>query len=200
MSGLFGSRGFTNKTRPSAFLRSILQNGVGRPVKQLKRITLKFCETSQHSLYARKFVEEHLIDFASRHPSVVIYALPETEAFPQVCAEYLNGREEICELNKRDCDDILKILETFADRSGVEIVRIRKDFHTDIPSLQGEWHPFLNFRSYNIVNKLDWTPKLTNAWDPVGKPWEKCYRKHELHKLENRPVLTYEEKAEKPLG
>ena len=28
-------------------------------------------------------------------------------------------------------------------RSGVQIQRLRKDWHTDTPSIQGVWHPFM---------------------------------------------------------
>ena len=200
MSGLLGVRGLTLRSRPPGYLVSVLENGVGRPVKQLKRLTLKFCDISDHSIHARRFVEEHLIDFAAKHRTVVVYAMPETEFTPQVCAEYLNGREEIVELEKKDCDDILKVFEGFLDRSGVQLVRILNDTTTQYPSIQGQWHPFTHKKDYDVTKALDYSTKLGNAWDPVGQPRKRYYRKHELNKLKNRPALNYYEKSELPLG
>lgn len=184
----------------TGFVKTVLQEGIGRPVKQLKRLTLKFCDTSRESVYVRQFVEERLIDFATKHPTVVVYALPETGADPQVCAEYLNGREELKELKKLDCDDIQHHLDWYALRSGVEVVEMIKDTSTDYPSIQGQWHPFTHKKDYNIKEPLDYSVKLFNAWDPVGHPWKRYYRKNELDRINKRPKLTYEEKTEKPLG
>ena len=200
MSGVAKARLLTNARRPSGFLTSVLENGIGRPVKQLKRLTLKFCEVSDHSVNARQFVEDHLINFAAKHPSIVVYALPETDALPQVCAEYLNGRDEIHELVKQDCDDILNALDLLAKRSGRERIRIIRDNSTHYPSIQGQWHPFMHKKSYDISKQLDSSTKLYNAWDPLGYPWRSCYRKTELYKLESRPKLTFDEKVNRPLG
>jgi len=192
--------GYTSRTRPSSFLMNVLQNGVGRPVKQLKRITVKFSDFSKESRWVRLFVEKDLINFARKHPTVVLYAVPEADARPRLLAEFLNGREEIHSLAKLDLEDINILLDTLCNRSGLEIVRIRKDHHTHVPSIQGEWHPFLNKKSYDITKPLDFSTKLYDAWTPVGSAWKHCYRQHELHKLHNRPKLTYNEKAELPLG
>jgi len=200
MSGIAKARLLTNARRPSGPLSSVLENGIGRPVQQLKRLTLKFCEISDHSIQVRQFVEDHLINFAAKHPNVVVYALPETDALPQVCAEYLNGREEIHELKKKDCDDISNALDILTKRSGLELMRITRDYTTKYPSIQGQWHPFTHKKNYDISKSLHFSTKLYNAWDSVGNPWKSCYRKNELYKLGNRPKLTLEEKTNRPLG
>ena len=184
----------------TGFVKTVLQDGIGRHVKQLKRLTFKFCDTSRESVHARQFVEERLIDFATKHPTVIVYALPETGAEPQICAEYLNGREEIKELKKLDCDDIQTIVDSYTLRSGVEIVEIIRDTSTKCPSIQGQWHPFTHKKDYNIKESLDYSVKLFDAWEPIPNPWLKYYRKSELDKINKRPKLTYEEKSERPLG
>lgn len=47
-------------------------------------------------------------------------------------------------LANQRADEICKWVELMKTRSGVEIVRLRKTWHTDNPSIQGMWHPFLN--------------------------------------------------------
>lgn len=41
-------------------------------------------------------------------------------------------------------DQICQWMEHFRTRSGVDIVRLRKNWHTDNPSIQGIWTPFTN--------------------------------------------------------
>jgi len=197
--GLWGSKGYTAATSPSSYLKTVLQCGVGRHVKQLKRSTIKICESSPSSLPIRKFIENDLVNFASKHPSVVIYTVSETNCLPQLSAEYLNGRKEVHNLEKLNSEDILKTLEILTNKSGFEIMRIRKNFHTDCPSIQGQWHPFTN-KTYDINDELNSKAHLINAWDSLPVSYSKYYRRNELNKLNNRPKLTITEKKEMPLG
>ncbi len=41
-------------------------------------------------------------------------------------------------------EQICQWVEHFRTRSGVDIVRLRQDWHTDHPSIQGIWTPFTN--------------------------------------------------------
>ncbi|VDI11227.1 Hypothetical predicted protein [Mytilus galloprovincialis] len=49
-------------------------------------------------------------------------------------------------------DQICKWIETYRSRSGVPIMRMRKQWHTDTPSVQGVWHPFM-FKDPQINRK-----------------------------------------------
>ncbi|NP_001079525.1 mitochondrial ribosomal protein L43 L homeolog [Xenopus laevis] len=134
----------TARGSPSRFLQSVLQNGVGRYVCQLKRVSLIFSKDSQTSRGAREFIEEKAVDFARKNPSVVLYVQPHKCSVPKLVAEYLNGavREEA--INSKSADDIVQLMQKMANQSGLDIIRIRKPYHTDTPSIQGQWHPFTN--------------------------------------------------------
>ncbi|KAM4636355.1 large ribosomal subunit protein mL43 [Discoglossus pictus] len=134
----------TARGTPSRFLQSVLQNGVGRYVCQLKRLSLTFSKDSQTSRGAREFIEEKAVDFAKRNPSVVLYVNPKPCTVPKVVAEYLNGtvREEA--INRKTAEEIVQLVQKMANQSGLDIIRIRKPYHTDSPSIQGQWHPFTN--------------------------------------------------------
>ena len=41
-------------------------------------------------------------------------------------------------------EEVCKWIEHLRTRSGEQIVRLRKPWHSDCPSVQGVWHPFLN--------------------------------------------------------
>ncbi|XP_030256183.1 large ribosomal subunit protein mL43 [Sparus aurata] len=134
----------TSRGTPSRFLQSVLQNGVGRYVCQLKRISLIFSKKAQSSLGVREFIEEGVVDYAKKNPSTVVYVSPQASRIPKIVAEYLNGsvREEI--ITNKTSPQVLELLTKLTNQSGLDIIRIRKPFHTDSPSIQGQWHPFTN--------------------------------------------------------
>ncbi|XP_043912422.1 39S ribosomal protein L43, mitochondrial [Protopterus annectens] len=141
----------TARGTASRFLQSVLQNGVGRYICQLKRITLIFSKDAQTSLGAREYIEEHVVDFARRNPSVVLYVTPKRCRVPKIVAEYLNGAVKEEEVNSKTSEEIAQLIQKMANQSGLDIIRIRKPYHTDCPSIQGQWHPFVNKPSmFNI--------------------------------------------------
>nr|XP_061807951.1 large ribosomal subunit protein mL43-like [Nerophis lumbriciformis] len=134
----------TSRGTPSRFLKSVLQNGVGRYVCQLKRLSIIFSKTRKSSLGVRDFIEDGVVDYAKKNPGTVVYVSPQTCYKPKIVAEYLNGnvREEI--VASKTSSQILELLTKMTNQSGQDIIRIRKPFHTDSPSIQGLWHPFTN--------------------------------------------------------
>ncbi|XP_075573522.1 large ribosomal subunit protein mL43 [Pelecanus crispus] len=134
----------TGRGAPSRFLAAVLHNGVGRYVRQLQRLQLLFSPTAADARGARQFVEEAALDFARRHPDVVLYVSPRAGPAPVLLAEYLNGtvREEL--IANKTSEEIVQLATKLAGQSGLDIIRIRKPFHTDNPSVQGQWHPLTN--------------------------------------------------------
>nr|XP_046232460.1 39S ribosomal protein L43, mitochondrial [Scatophagus argus] len=134
----------TSRGTPSRFLQSVLQNGVGRYVCQLKRISLIFSKKAQSSLGVREFIEEGVVDYAKKNPSTVVYVSPQSGRIPKIVAEYLNGsvREEV--VTNKTSLQISELMTKLTNQSGLDVIRIRKPFHTDSPSIQGQWHPFTN--------------------------------------------------------
>ncbi|XP_039631398.1 39S ribosomal protein L43, mitochondrial [Polypterus senegalus] len=134
----------TSRGTPSRFLRSVLQNGVGRYVCQLKRLSLVFSKDSANSLGVREFIEDGVVDFARQNPGIVVYVAPEKCSIPKIVAEYLNGTVKEEPVNRKTSEEIRQLIKKLSDQSGLEVIRIRKPFHTDSPSIQGQWHPFVN--------------------------------------------------------
>lgn len=134
----------TARGTSSRFLCSVLQNGVGRYVCQLKRVSIIFSKKAQSSLGVRDFIEEGVVDYAKKNPGTVVYVSPQACRIPKIVAEYLNGnvREEI--ITSKTAPQISELLTKLTDQSGLDVIRIRKPFHTHSPSIQGQWHPFTN--------------------------------------------------------
>ncbi|NXL28774.1 RM43 protein, partial [Glaucidium brasilianum] len=115
-----------------------------RYVRQLQRLQLQFSPTAADTRGARQFVEEAALDFARQHPDVVLYINPRSCPAPVLLAEYLNGtvREEL--IANKTSEEIVQLATKLAGQSGLDIIRIRKPFHTNNPSIQGQWHPLTN--------------------------------------------------------
>ncbi|CAH2322904.1 SMC5-SMC6 complex localization factor 2 isoform X3 [Pelobates cultripes] len=91
------SRGTANR-----FLQSVLRNGLGRYVGQLKRLSITFSKDAQTARGAREFIEEKAVDFAKQNPGVVLYVSPKQCRVPKLVAEYyLSGwlMESVVQLN-----------------------------------------------------------------------------------------------------
>ncbi|XP_042313582.1 39S ribosomal protein L43, mitochondrial [Sceloporus undulatus] len=144
----------TGRGTPSRFLASVLRNGVGRYLVQLQRLTLTLSRDAQSSRGAREYIEEKVVDFARQNPGIVVYVTPKKCRVPTVVAEYLNGTVKEETLTSKTADEIAQIIYKLANQSGLEIIRIRKPFHTDNPSIQGQWHPFTNKPSVLSVQNV----------------------------------------------
>ncbi|KAG7267649.1 hypothetical protein CRUP_002017 [Coryphaenoides rupestris] len=132
----------TSRGTASRFLQSVLRNGVGRYVGQLKRVSIVFSKNGQSSLGIREFIEEGVVDYATKNPGTVVYVTPSPCRIPRIVAEYMNGNVREKTVTSKTSKEISEILTQMANQSGLDIIRIRKPFHTDNPSIQGQWHPF----------------------------------------------------------
>uniref|UniRef100_A0A8B9Z8S4 Large ribosomal subunit protein mL43 n=1 Tax=Anas platyrhynchos TaxID=8839 RepID=A0A8B9Z8S4_ANAPL len=129
----------TARGAASRFLGAALCCGLGRYVRQLQRLQLLFSPIAPDARGARQFVEERAAEFARGHPEVVLYVRNEGGAAPVLRAEY-------CEklIANKTSEEIAQLATKLANQSGLDVVRIRKPFHTDNPSIQGQWHPLTN--------------------------------------------------------
>ncbi|XP_067633936.1 large ribosomal subunit protein mL43 isoform X2 [Eurosta solidaginis] len=98
---------------------------------------------NKHIFYYREFIENHLIDFAKENPGIVVYVKPRRHRGPVLVGEYLNGDREWLNCHNASMDDINKWLELLKTQNGSSsALRLRKMWHTDVPSIQGPWTPF----------------------------------------------------------
>lgn len=134
----------SNRFTPRGFPSVPLQNGIGRYICQLKRITLRFCKSNGSSRGMRDFIETDLIHFAQDHPGTAVYLKPRRHKSPSIVAEYLNGEREVVSCHNFTSQQMIKWLNLYSTRSGIPLMRYVKMWHTDCPSIQGVWSPFTN--------------------------------------------------------
>nr|CAG4645188.1 EOG090X0FS9 [Leptodora kindtii] len=129
---------------PSGFIGAPLQNGLGRFIPQLQRITLKFCKSNGSSRGVRDFIENDLLDFAKSNSGTAIYLKPRRHRSAVMVAEYLNGEREHMSCHNFSREEVMKWLGYLRTRSGIPVMRYRKYQHTDYPTIQGVWNPFVH--------------------------------------------------------
>jgi len=128
----------------SGYVKAPMANGVGRFVLQCQRMTIKFCKAHGGSNGVREFIECHLVDFARNNPGVVVYLKPRRHRSPVVVAEYLNGGREWLPLENMKKEEVAKWLEVLRTSAGYGEMHYRSYHHTDTPSIQGAWTPFVH--------------------------------------------------------
>lgn len=91
----------------------------------------------------RDFLENHLLDFSTNNPGVVVYVKPRRHRMPVAVAEYLNGdRHWIC-LRDSNQEDVVKWVNLLRTQNGnSSATRLRRLNHTELPSIQGAWTPY----------------------------------------------------------
>ncbi|XP_050436126.1 39S ribosomal protein L43, mitochondrial [Adelges cooleyi] len=134
----------SNRFTPKGFPRVPFQNGIGRYMCQLKRVTLRFCKSNGSSRGIRDFIETNLLAFAEEHPETAVYLKPRRHKSPSFVAEYLNGEREVVSCHNFTAPQITKWLTLYSTRSGIPLQKHLKMWHTDCPSIQGVWSPFTN--------------------------------------------------------
>jgi len=132
--GLYLKNSFISSNAP-------INNGIGRFIPQLARITIKFCKSDGSSYGVRRFIEEEIVQFAKKNPATVVYLKPRRHRSPVVVAEYLNGEKFHQSLHNYPCDEVSGYMEMYRGQSGVEYSAQDKYSYSDHPSIQGYWSP-----------------------------------------------------------
>lgn len=69
---------------------------------------------------------------------------PSASSPPTPSRRPVNGAVREESIHCKSVEEIATLVQKLADQSGLDVIRIRKPFHTDSPSIQGQWHPFTN--------------------------------------------------------
>jgi len=70
------------------------------------------------------------------------YCIP--SPFECLFSALVNGERHLVNCNNHSRDEVVKWVNLLRTQSGNQIIRLRKMWHTDCPSIQGPWSPFVN--------------------------------------------------------
>jgi len=134
---LYLRRGWISENAP-------LNNGVGRFIPQLMRLTIKFCKERPTSQGVREYIEHDIVQFAKENPHVALYLKPRRHRSPVIVAEYLNGERHWKSFHHYSKEEVREWLDVMRNASGKEFQVQQKYEYTDNPSIQGMWNSFTN--------------------------------------------------------
>ncbi|XP_063729284.1 large ribosomal subunit protein mL43-like [Symsagittifera roscoffensis] len=143
-----------DRTIPLRHLKTVLNQGVGRYLPQLQRLTFQFSKTRMNNKGVRDFLESKSERFCKKHPHVVLYVLPTDAPQSRIIAEYLNGNN--LEINPNDftLKQVEYWVEIFNSKSGQRDFKLTSMHHTEIPSIQGQWTPATYKKQQSLGNKF----------------------------------------------
>jgi len=107
-------------------------------------VTLKFCKIGGNARGLREFIELDVVNFCRKNPGIVVYLKPRFKPTPVMVSEYLDGSRHWLNIRNMERLHIKEWLDFYVSRSGQPIQKFIKPNHTDWPSVQGVWTPFLN--------------------------------------------------------
>eukprot|EP00985_Skeletonema_marinoi_P016730 scaffold9029_cov119-Skeletonema_marinoi.AAC.3 len=121
-----------------------------RGIQQLQKLRIRYCEHGGSSTAIRSYLQKsptsnHLIDFATTHPSVQIIIKPRNGHHPYIQGEYLTGQsKQICVKNSSE-GRIKEVMSMLVNNSGRKITRLGGlAVRGDCVSVQGVWTPMLD--------------------------------------------------------
>ncbi|CAI8058383.1 39S ribosomal protein L43, mitochondrial [Geodia barretti] len=120
-----------------------MNNGCVRYICQLKRLTLQYCKNGGSSRGIREFLSETVAQFAKENPHLTVYVRQRPGRHPRIVAEFLSGNSRVVSVKNMSVEEVAGHISLLRTSSGIKTVKLAKPWHTDNPSIQGNWTPFL---------------------------------------------------------
>ena len=110
-----------------------------RGVRQLQKVTVKYCRQSGSSKGARALLQEGgLPQWCRENPDIQIETEVKAGRHPLLVAEFLQN-EKVVSIRNDSSEGILSRLNALKDESGIPYSRFKKPVISSNPSLQGTW-------------------------------------------------------------
>lgn len=95
-------------------------------------------------------MREGVIDFARANPQVEIRAINHQNRHPIAVGEYLNGNSKTEDLKSKSAAHIADIVQRLRDTSGRKIKAHEEPVRSEVPSVQGVWHPSTRYDEFEL--------------------------------------------------
>ncbi|XP_075240272.1 large ribosomal subunit protein mL43-like [Convolutriloba macropyga] len=139
-------------TIPLRHLKSVLNQGVGRYLPQLQRLTFQFSKTRTNNKGVRDYLELKSASFCKKHPHVIVYLLPTDAPQSRIIAEYLNGNNLQISPDDFSLKEVEYWVNVFNSKSGQRDFKLTSFHHTEVPSIQGQWNP-MTYKDSSILGQ-----------------------------------------------
>ncbi|KAK5581550.1 hypothetical protein RB653_001586 [Dictyostelium firmibasis] len=116
-------------------------------VWQLKKLAINYCEFSGSSKYIRNVLNSSISEFKQLNPQIELEQNIKRGSHPFLTATYESGVTKTVPLRGRTEDKVLKHIQNLRDISGSKPRKFGDRYITKTESIQGLWHPFINFEN-----------------------------------------------------
>ena len=121
-----------------------------------------------NNLFHREFLSETVAQFAKENPHLTVYVRQRPGRHPRIVAEFcmscfftlpltiflplplsltqhyiVSGNSRVVSVKNMSVEEVAGHISLLRTSSGIKTVKLAKPWHTDNPSIQGNWTPFL---------------------------------------------------------
>ena len=112
-----------------------------RGVRQLKALTLRYCDWGGSSRGARAYIQKELVPWATDNPAVTVSTAIKRNKHPVLIAEYVWGQSKVLNVDNKNVSEIGLEVQRLRNSSGRKMTRFKEPVKSETPSLQGVWNP-----------------------------------------------------------
>lgn len=120
-------------------------------VRQLERLTLRFCKASGASAGVRNVIrKEDLSRFAAENSAVRVATTVVASQAPRAVAVYLDGSKKEIDLKNQTADEIGLVMRRLRDAATAKRRSFRKPVQTTTPTVQGLWDASITYNGFEL--------------------------------------------------
>lgn len=91
-----------------------------------------------------EYIDKNIVQFAKDNPGIAIYVMERSGKHPTITGHFIGGNSKEVEVKNMTPEKITEFVTRLRNESGEKVEKIRKYWHTENPSIQGTWNPFLH--------------------------------------------------------
>ncbi|EGG23915.1 hypothetical protein DFA_06053 [Cavenderia fasciculata] len=116
-------------------------------VWQLKKVVLQYCDHSGSSKFIRNILPTLIQEYKQNNPQIEFVEEVNRGRHPQATATYVSGKKKIVPLRGEEEEKVVKHLDNLRNTAGFKPMKFGNRYIRQTQSIQGLWHPFLNFNN-----------------------------------------------------
>ena len=119
-------------------------------IRQLERLTLRFCKASGSSSGVRAVIRNDIGRFAVENSSVRVSTTVVASQAPRAVAVYRDGSRKEIDLKNQSPIEICTVMRRLRDLATAKRRSFRKPVQTMTPSVQGLWDASITYTGFEL--------------------------------------------------
>lgn len=120
-------------------------------VWQLQKLTLRYCQHSGSSRYARDLIRDtRFLQFVKDNPQIEFHSEIKSGRHPVLMGDYVTKVSKVADIKNKDMDFVLTQMARMRNTSGRKMTKISKPLKSMNPSVQGLWEQNIDSSEFKI--------------------------------------------------